>query len=69
MAPANIVAGRSSAPTNLQNRTPGDPSCLPRTFPAGPSPSLAEIELCPPVMAPGTTLRLQCSFQGPVCKK
>jgi hypothetical protein len=46
--------GCSSAPTNPRNRTSGDPSCLPYTFPAGPSPPLAGIEICPPAMAPGT---------------
>jgi hypothetical protein len=68
MAPPNIVSGRSSAPTDPRNRISGDPSCLPRTFPAGPSPPLTRIELCLPTMAPGTQLRLEFSFQGRVCK-
>jgi hypothetical protein len=68
MAPPNIVTSRSSAPTDPQTRTPADPSCLPRTFPAGPSPPLAGIELCPSAMALGTTLRLDFSSQGPICE-
>jgi hypothetical protein len=56
MAPPNIVSGYSSTPTDPRNRTPGDPSCHNRTFPAGPNPPLAGIDLGPPAMAPGTTL-------------
>jgi hypothetical protein len=62
MALLNIVSGRSSATIDPRNRTPGDPSCLPRTFPTGPSPPLAGIELCPPAWRQG--LHCDCSFRS-----
>jgi hypothetical protein len=44
-ASPSTTTGRSSAPTNSRNRTPGDHSCLLHPFPVDPSLPLVGIEL------------------------
>lgn len=62
------LTSRSSAPTNPQNQTPGDHSCLLLPFSAEPSLPFTGVELPPMAMAPRTCSWLEFSFQGPICK-
>jgi hypothetical protein len=58
----------TSAANNPRNGTLGEPTPLPRPFPAEPSLPLTKVELPPPAMAPGTQLQSKFSSLGPVCE-
>jgi hypothetical protein len=66
--PRSTIAGCSSAANNPWNGTLGEPTPLPRPFPAKPSLPLAGIELPPPPMARGTQLQSNFSSRGLICK-
>jgi hypothetical protein len=66
--PPPRLAGTSSGPSNRRNGVLGEPTSLPRPFPAKPGLPLAGIRPSPLLVAPRTTLQRSSSFQGLRCK-
>jgi hypothetical protein len=66
--PPPRLAGTSSGPSNRRNGVLGEPTSLPRPFPAKPDLPLAGIRPSSLLVAPRTTLQRESSFQGLRCK-
>jgi hypothetical protein len=66
--PPPTLADTSSGPSNRRNGVLGEPTSLPRPFPAMPGLPLTGIRPSPLLVAPRTTLQRSSSFQGPRCK-